>query len=361
MLYSLIHYKTTFGALNLFGYITVRAAGAALTALALSLLLGPRLIVFLREKKVGQVQRADGPATHLGKQGTPTMGGLLIVLAVGLSTLLWMRPDNRFTWLLLGVTAGLAFVGAWDDWAKLSRHSSAGVSSRVKFAVQVAVAIAAVFYLAVEPPNGALATSLLIPYGKELYLDLGPLYFVLACLMIVGSSNAVNLTDGQDGLAAGSVLFCAVAYGVFAYAAGNVKFAQYLRLPYVEGAGEISVYLAALVGACLGFLWYNAYPAEVFMGDTGSLFMGGAIGVVALCVKQELILPVVGGVFVLETVSVILQMGSFKLRQGKRLFKMAPLHHHFELGGVAEPKVTVRFWITSIVLMLAALASLKIR
>ena len=205
------------------------------------------------------------------------------------------------------------------------------------------------------------ATSLNVPYGKELYWDIGPWYYVLAAFMVVGCSNAVNLTDGMDGLAAGSVIFCAITYGIFAYMAGNVKFASYLRLVHVEGAGEISVFLAGLVGSCLGFLWFNAYPAEMFMGDTGSLFLGGAIAAVALCVKQELILPIVGGVFVAETISVILQMGSFKLRKGKRIFKMAPLHHHFELGGVAEPKVTVRFWIASIVLMLTALASLKIR
>lgn len=361
MLYYLSSYREALGAFNLFQYITFRAGGAALTALIASLLLGPGLIVALRRHKIGQVQRPEGPSTHLGKHGTPTMGGLLIFMAVAGSTLLWMRPDNRFTWLLLGVVFALTCVGFWDDYSKLVLKSPSGITSRHKFAVQVAVALAVVFYLAVLPPNGQYATIVNVPYGKELYLDLGPLYFVLAALMIVGSSNAVNLTDGQDGLAAGSVMFCAITYGVFAYAAGNVKFASYLRIVHVPGAGEISVFLAALVGACLGFLWFNAYPAEMFMGDTGSLFLGGVIASVALCVKQELILPVVGGVFVLETLSVILQMGSYKLRAGKRLFRMAPLHHHFELQGVAEPKVTVRFWIASIVLMLTALASLKIR
>jgi phospho-N-acetylmuramoyl-pentapeptide-transferase len=272
-----------------------------------------------------------------------------------------MRPDVSITRLLQSVVEALGANGFRHDYSKLVLKNPAGISSRAKFAVQIAVGLGLALYLAVDPPNGQYATRLNVPYTKELFLDLGTLYSVLAVMMIVGSSNAVNLTDGQDGLATGSVLFCAISYGVFAYAAGNAKFAQYLRIIPVEGAGEISVFLAALSGACLGFLWFNAYPAEVFMGDTGSLFLGGAIAAVALLVKQELLLPVVGGVFVLETLSVILQMSSYKLRQGKRIFKMAPLHHHFELGGVAEPKVTVRFWICSIVLMLLALASLKIR
>jgi phospho-N-acetylmuramoyl-pentapeptide-transferase len=361
VLYALAAYKDLFRPLNLFTYITFRAGGAALFALALSLLSGPKLIEFLRRRKVGQVVRTDGPQTHMGKHGTPTMGGALIFIAVVSSALLWMRLDDRFTWLLLSVTTVLAAIGAWDDWLKLSMKSSAGVSSRAKFLVQIAVGLGVATYLAVHPPNGSYTTSLNVPYGKELFLEFGPLYFVLAALMVVGSSNAVNLTDGLDGLASGSIIFCAITYGVLAYLAGNVKFATYLRIVHVEGAGEITVFLAGLIGACLGFLWFNAYPAEMFMGDTGSLFLGGVIAVVALCVKQELLLPIVGGVFVVETLSVILQMGSYKLRKGKRIFKMAPLHHHFELGGIAEPKVTVRFWIASIVLMLTALASLKIR
>ncbi|MEK7383142.1 MAG: phospho-N-acetylmuramoyl-pentapeptide-transferase, partial [Elusimicrobiota bacterium] len=241
------------------------------------------------------------------------------------------------------------------------RSNASGAPSRVKFLVQIAVGLAVTSYLAVCPPSGAFSTSVNVPYGKELFLELGVLYFIMAVLMIVGSSNAVNLTDGLDGLAAGSVIFCALTYAVLAYVSGNVKFAYYLRIVHVDGAGEIAVYLAGLIGACLGFLWYNSYPAQIFMGDTGSLFLGGVIAVTALCVKQELLLPIVGGIFVLETLSVIIQMLSFKLRKGKRVFRMAPIHHHFELSGVAEPKVTVRFWIASIVLMLAALASLKIR
>jgi len=361
MLYYLFELRHLFSPLNVFRYISVRTGGAAITALALSLLLGPTLIALLRHHKIGQLQRTDGPSTHLSKQGTPTMGGLLIFLTVLLSTLLWMRLDVRFTWVLLFVTVALTAVGFWDDYLKLVRKDSRGAPSRIKFIVQIAVALIVVGYLAAFPPNARYATALLIPYAKQTFLELGVLYFVFAVLVIVGSSNAVNLTDGMDGLASGCVIFCSITYAVFAYMAGNVKFAEYLHILPVEGAGEITVFLASIIGACLGFLWFNAYPAEVFMGDTSSLFLGGVIGTVALCVRQEFLLPIVGGVFVMETLSVIGQMVSFKLRNGKKILRMAPLHHHFELGGVAEPKVTVRFWIASIVLMLAALASLKIR
>ena len=361
MLYWLYELRDLWGPLNVFRYISVRAGGAALTSLALCLLFGPPLIAWLRAKKVGQSQRQDGPASHLSKQGTPTMGGVLIVLSVVLSALLWMRLDTGFTWILLFATATLTAVGFWDDWLKLVRKDPRGAPSRAKFAVQIGTALIVVGFLAVRPPCPEHPTSLLIPYMPNTYVELGVLYYVLAVLLFVGSSNAVNLTDGLDGLAAGTTIFCAITYAVFAYMAGNVKLAAYLLVPHVAGAGEIVIFLAGLIGACLGFLWYNSYPAQVFMGDTSSLFLGGVIGTVALCVKQELLLPIVGGVFVAETLSVILQMGSYKLRKGKRIFRMAPLHHHFELGGVPEPKVTVRFWIVSIVLMLAALASLKIR
>jgi phospho-N-acetylmuramoyl-pentapeptide-transferase len=361
MLFYLFQLRDSVRALNVFQYITFRAGGAAVTSLLLCLLLGPGIINALRRKKVGQVQRSDGPQSHLAKSGTPTMGGALIFLSVALSSLLWMRLDNRFTWLLLCVTAALTSIGFWDDYLKLVKKNPNGAPSRVKFFVQIAVGLGVATYLAVRPPNGAFTTSVNVPYGKELFIELGSLYFVLSTLMVVGSSNAVNLTDGLDGLAAGAVMFCALAYAALAYVAGNLKFATYLRIVHVEGAGEITVYLAGLIGACLGFLWFNAYPAQIFMGDTGSLFLGGVVAVVALCVKQELLLPIVGGVFVVETLSVILQMTSFKLRGGKRIFRMAPLHHHFELGGTAEPKVTVRFWIVCIVLLLTALSSLKLR
>ena len=361
MLYYLHQLRDLFGPFNVFQYIPFRAAGAAVTSLGVSLLLGPALIRALSARKIGQIQRADGPQSHLSKHGTPTMGGALIFLSVVASTLLWMRLDNRFTWLLLSVTMCLTAIGFWDDYLKLIKKDAKGAPSKSKFFIQILVGLGVTAYLAVRPPNGSFSTMLNIPYGKELFVDLGVLYFALAVLMIVGSSNAVNLTDGLDGLAAGTVMFCALAYAVLAYTSGNVKLAYYLRIVHVEGAGEISVYLAGLIGACLGFLWFNAYPAQIFMGDTGSLFLGGVIAVAALCVKQELLLPIIGGVFVIETLSVILQMASFKLRGGKRIFRMAPIHHHFELGGLAEPKVTVRFWIVSIVLMLTALASLKLR
>ena len=361
MLYYLALLKGLWRPLNVFQYITLRAGGAALTSLAISLMAGPALIRGLRRFKVEQIQRTNGPQSHLHKHGTPTMGGVLIFLTLAGSALLWMRWDDRFTWLLLAVSLALAAVGAWDDYVKLILKDPRGAPSRVKFAVQGATALLAVFYLALRPPNPACATMLNVPYAKDFFLDLGVLYFVLAAFMVVGSSNAVNLTDGLDGLAAGSIIFCAITYGVLAYLAGNAKFSAYLRIVHVDGAGEIAVFLSAMAGSCLGFLWFNAYPAQMFMGDTGSLFLGGVIAVISLCIKAELLLPVVGGVFVMETLSVLVQMASFKFRHGKRVFKMAPLHHHYELSGVAEPKVTVRFWIVSIVLMLTALASLKIR
>jgi phospho-N-acetylmuramoyl-pentapeptide-transferase len=361
MFFYLYQFREVWSPLNVFRYITVRAGAAMVTSLILSIVLGPPLIRFLRKHKIGQSQRKDGPSTHLSKQGTPTMGGLLIFMTIVLSTLLWMRLDNRFTWLLLFVTFTLTAIGFWDDYLKLIRKDPKGVPSSAKFLVQISTALIVVGYLAAYAPNPSYATSMLLPYVKQTFLHLGSLYFVVSVFVIVGSSNAVNLTDGLDGLAAGSIIFCSAAYGIFAYAAGNMKIASYLQIVPVAGAGEISIFLAALIGACLGFLWYNSYPAEIFMGDTSSLFLGGVIGTVALCVKQELLLPIVTGVFVLETLSVILQMTSYKLRGGKRIFRMAPIHHHFELGGLAEPKVTVRFWIISIVLTLVALASLKIR
>jgi phospho-N-acetylmuramoyl-pentapeptide-transferase len=296
------------------------------------------------------------------KHGTPTMGGVIIIAALLSTVFLWARLDNRFIWLLLFVSIMLSFVGILDDYAKLIKKNPAGAPSWLKLAFQIATAVAVVGYLGAYPPSEAYTTALSVPYlSSKFILNLGGLYFVFAMLMIIGSSNATNLTDGLDGLAAGSVVFCACAYAAFAYLAGNFVMADYLKIIFVPGAGEIAVFMAALIGACMGFLWYNAYPAEVFMGDTSSLFLGGVMATAAICVKQELILPIAGGIFVIETLSVIMQMGYFKLTKGKRIFKMAPLHHHFELKGAAEPKVTVRFWIMGIVLMLMALASLKIR
>jgi len=361
MLYYAHCLKDLFSPLNVLQYITFRTAGAVITSFALSLLLGPWLIAKLRSYKIIQIQRTDGPKSHLSKEGTATMGGLLIFFTLVLSAVLWARPDNRFILLLLFTTVVLAFTGWTDDYTKLVKKNPAGASSKFKFSLQIFAAAVVVGNLAVSPPNTAYSTMLLIPYTKEVYLNLSVLYFALALIVIIGSSNAVNLTDGLDGLAAGSIIFTALTFAVIAYSAGNIKLATYFKIVPVEGAGEIAVFLGAMIGSCLGFLWFNAYPAEVFMGDTSSLFLGGAIGTAALCVKAELLLPVAGGIFLIETLSVILQMGSYKLRGKKRLFLMAPIHHHFELKGIAEPKVTLRFWIAGVMLMLLALSSLKIR
>lgn len=361
MLYYVAQFRDIFSPLNVFQYLTFRIGGAIVTTFLLSLLIGPGLIARLRALKIGQVQRTDGPRTHLSKEGTTTMGGLLIFITMMLGTLLWARLDNRFILLLLFTTVTLAFTGWMDDYIKLVKKRPEGASSKFKFLFQMFTAIVVVGYLAADPPNAAYATQLAIPYTKELYLNLGFLYAALAMFAIIGSSNAVNLTDGLDGLAAGSIVFAALTFAIFAYSAGNLKLASYFKIIHVVGAGEISVFLAALIGSCLGFLWFNAHPAEVFMGDTSSLFLGGVIGVSAIAIKQELILPIAGGIFLVETLSVLLQMSSYKLRNKKRIFLMAPIHHHFELKGMAESKVTVRFWIAGIMLMLVALSALKIR
>lgn len=353
MLYYLSLFKDDISFLNIFNYITFRTGGAILTSFLLSLVIGPRLIAKLRSFKIQQIEREYGPASHLAKNGTPTMGGLLILLTLLSSVFLWGRLDSAYIGLMLFTTVGLAFAGILDDYTKLIKQNPEGIASSVKLTIQLFTAVVVVGYLGFNPPNGEYATSLIIPYVSKAFIDLSVFYFAFSMLVIIGSSNATNLTDGLDGLASGCM--------VFAYLAGNIQFAEYLKIIYVPGAGEIAVFLGALVGACLGFLWFNAYPASVFMGDTSSLFLGGVLGTAALCVKQELLLPVAGGIFVLETVSVILQMGYFKLTHGKRLFKMAPIHHHFELCGIPESKVIVRFWITGAMLMLLALASLKIR
>ena len=362
MLYYLSFFKDNVSTLNIFNYITFRTGAAVLTSLLIAFLISPAIIKKLRSYKISQVERTDGPKSHLSKSGTPTMGGIIIIISLLSSVLLWARFDNRFIWLLIFVSVMLSFIGILDDYMKLVKKNPAGAPSWLKLTFQLITALVVVGYLGAFAPNETYATSLSIPYlSSKMIINLGVVYFIFAMLMIIGSSNATNLTDGLDGLAAGSMVFCACAYAVFAYLAGNIGFADYLRIIYVPGAGEIAIFMGALVGACLGFLWYNAYPAQVFMGDTSSLFLGGVLATAAICVKQELVLPVVGGIFVMETLSVIMQMGYFRATKGKRLFKMAPLHHHFELKGVAEPKVIVRFWIVGIVLMLLALASLKIR
>jgi phospho-N-acetylmuramoyl-pentapeptide-transferase len=362
MFYALSDFRHLFFPLNLFQYITVRAGGAFLTALALCLLLGAPFIAFLKRRRIGQDIREYGPQTHLKKKGTPTMGGLLILFAMTTSTLLWARWDNRFVWLMLGSAIFLGFLGFFDDYRKwMTHHPAGGLSQNLKMGALVFWGLSVGVYLYFFAPNPSFADRVQVPYLKDVFLPLGGLYITFALVVLVGSSNAVNLTDGLDGLAAGCLLVSALAFAVFAYLAGHGKFSAYLRVVPVAGAGELTIYLAAMAGACLGFLWHNAHPAEIFMGDTGSLFLGGTVGLAALCVKQELVLVVVGGVFVAEALSVMLQIGSVRLRKGKRIFRMAPLHHHFEVGGWPETKVTIRLWIVAAVLALVGMTSLKIR
>jgi phospho-N-acetylmuramoyl-pentapeptide-transferase len=346
--------------LNLFSYLTLRAIFAAISALAISLVIGPWMIEKLSRYQIGQVVRDDGPQTHLKKAGTPTMGGLLILVAIIVSTLLWADLSNRFVWIVLGVTTAFGLVGFYDDYLKLVKKNPKGLIARWKYFWQSVAGIGAalaLWYTAASPSD----TTLYLPLLKSFALPLGIFGFVLLTyLMIVGMSNAVNLTDGLDGLAIMPAVMVAAALGVFAYASGNALFAGYLSIPAVPQAGEVLIFCAALVGAGLGFLWFNAYPAQVFMGDIGALALGAALGVIAVIVRQEVVVLVMGGIFVLETASVILQVASFKLR-GKRIFRMAPIHHHFELKGWAEPKVIVRFWIITFFLVLAGLATLKIR
>jgi phospho-N-acetylmuramoyl-pentapeptide-transferase len=360
MLYLAAEYLTRFvSGFNLFTYITMRAILGALTALVISLLMGPGVIRWLQAKKIGQTVRDDGPGTHLSKAGTPTMGGTLILMAIATGTLLWGDLRSPYVWTVLAVTLGYGTVGFVDDYRKLTRRDPKGLSARAKFIWQTAIAAVAasyLYWLADQPQE----TALLVPYLKGVALPLGGFYVAFVVLVIVGTGNAVNLTDGLDGLATMPAVLVAGALGVFAYAAGNAIFARYLGIPYVEGAGEMLVFCAALAGAGLGFLWFNAYPAQVFMGDVGALALGGALGTVAVVVRQELVLVIMGGIFVLETLSVVIQVTSFKLR-GKRVFRMAPLHHHFELKGWPEPKVIVRFWIITVILVLVGLSSLKIR
>jgi phospho-N-acetylmuramoyl-pentapeptide-transferase len=360
MLYHLLYpLHEVFGAFNVMRYITFRTIWAALTALALSLILGPVMIRWLREMQLGQYIRELGPASHQAKAGTPTMGGVLILFAVALSTLLWARLDSFYMWLCLGVTLGCGAIGFVDDHAKaVKKRNEGGLSAKGKLVLLIAVGAAAALALYWHP---GYSTRLSVPFLKFITPDLGWGYVALAAFILVGTSNAVNLTDGLDGLAAGPVLIAAATYLALAYLAGNVKAAEYLQILYVPGVGEVAVFLGAVVGAVMGFLWYNAYPAQVFMGDTGSLALGGALGAVALCTKHEILLALVGGIFVVEAASVILQVGFFKATHGRRIFRMAPLHHHFELKGWPEPKVIVRFWIIAIVLALLAISTLKLR
>ncbi len=343
---------------NVFRYITFRTIYATVTALVICFIVGPWLIQKLQAMRIGQPIREDGPNSHLAKQGTPTMGGVLIIFAVVISTLLWANLTVQYIWLVLLVFLGYGLIGFLDDYRKLTRSNSRGVPGKVRLAGEIAIAlfVGAILYL--KPDFSSQVT---IPFFKTVLPDLGWGYIPLSVFIIVGAANAVNLTDGLDGLAIGPAITCFITYLLFAYFAGNIKISAYLQLPYVAGTGELAVFCGAVVGAGIGFLWYNAYPAQVFMGDVGSLSLGGALGTVAIVTKQEILLAIVGGIFVLETFSVIFQVGWFKISHGHRIFRMAPIHHHFELKGWPEPKVIVRFWIISILLALLAMSTLKIR
>jgi phospho-N-acetylmuramoyl-pentapeptide-transferase len=344
---------------RLFNYLTLRAILAALTALVISLLIGPRMIAAFSKYQIGQRVRDDGPKSHLPKAGTPTMGGALILVAMTLSTLLWADLTNRFIWVTLFVTLAFGLIGFWDDYLKLVVGNSRGLIARYKYFWQSVAALGcalALFYTAKSPAE----TALYVPLFKSVAIPLGFGYVLLTYFVLVGTSNAVNLTDGLDGLAIMPAVLVGGALGVFAYATGNTVFSNYLGIPFIEGTGEVLVFCATLVGAGLGFLWFNTYPAQVFMGDIGALALGAALGIVAVIVRQEIVLFIMGGIFVMETLSVMLQVASFKLT-GKRIFRMAPIHHHFELKGWAEPKVIVRFWIISVILVLVGLATLKVR
>jgi phospho-N-acetylmuramoyl-pentapeptide-transferase len=360
MLYHLLYpLHTVFAGFNVFKYITFRSAAAVVTALLVSFALGPRVIRWLRKLKVGQQVRDDGPQSHLTKKGTPTMGGLLIIAAVAASVLLWSDLTNRYVWVVLFATLSFGAIGFLDDYRKVVKKQSTGLKAREKFGLQIAASLMIglfLHYFSGDPT----AAHLTVPFFKRLVIDLGWFYIPFSVVVIVGSSNAVNLTDGLDGLAAGLVGIAATANAVLVYIGGNKIIADYLKIQYIPGSGELAVVCAALFGASLGFLWYNSHPAEVFMGDVGSLSLGGALGALAVVTKHELILIVVGGIFVVEALSVMLQVASYKLT-GRRIFKMAPIHHHFEQLGWPESKVIVRFWIVGIILALVSLSSLKLR
>ncbi len=361
MLYHLLYpLSDSIRLFNVFRYITFRTAGAVVTALLLSLLLGPWFIRTLRRLSVGQNIREVGPETHQVKAGTPTMGGLLILFALLSSTLLWANLTNPFVWLTVGVTAIYGLIGFWDDFIKVRKHRNLGLTSRGKALLQALVAGGVAVLLLSKPEVFHLEPVLTFPFFKNLSLDLGWLYVPFVMVVLVGASNAVNLTDGLDGLAIGSTLIAAATYAIFTYVTGHAVVASYLQLTTVPGVGEVTVFCGALVGASLGFLWFNSHPAEVFMGDVGSLALGAGIGIVAVLTRQELVLVLVGGLFVMEAGSVILQVTSYKLF-GRRIFKMAPIHHHFELKGWAEPKIIVRFWILAVLFALLGLSTLKLR
>ncbi|MDQ2080346.1 phospho-N-acetylmuramoyl-pentapeptide-transferase [Xanthobacteraceae bacterium Astr-EGSB] len=361
MLYWLSAFSDTVSVLNVFRYLTVRTGGAMMTALVFAFLFGPMIINQLRIKQgKGQPIRADGPASHLlTKKGTPTMGGLMVLSGALVSILLWANLTNPYVWIVLGVTLGFGLIGFYDDYLKVTKQTHSGFAGRSRLALETLIALAAclAFMSLGRPP---FSTSLAFPLFKELIIDLGWFFVVFGAFIIVGAGNAVNLTDGLDGLAIGPVMIAAGSFGFIAYVSGNALYADYLQIHFVSGTGELSVFCGAVIGAGLGFLWFNAPPASIFMGDTGSLALGGMIGSVAVATKHEIALAIIGGLFVLEAVSVIVQVVSFKLT-GKRVFKMAPIHHHFEQLGWTEPQIVIRFWIIAIVLAIAGLSTLKLR
>ena len=361
MLYYLTEFSDKISVFNVFRYITFRTGGAVVTALVFVFLFGPAIISLLRLLQgKGQPIRSDGPASHLvNKIGTPTMGGLMILSGLVVSTLLWVNPLNAYVWTVLGVTLGFALVGFYDDYLKVSRQSHNGFSARTRLAIEGVIALIACIGISVLG-RAPFATSLAFPFFKELVVDLGWFFVAFSAFIIVGAGNAVNLTDGLDGLAIVPVMIAAASFGMISYLSGNLVFADYLQIHYVAGTGELAVLCGAVIGAGLGFLWFNAPPASIFMGDTGSLALGGLLGAVAVATKHEIVLAVIGGLFVLEAVSVIVQVVSFKLT-GKRVFKMAPIHHHFEQLGWTEAQIVIRFWIVSVVLALAGLSTLKLR
>ncbi len=360
MLYSLLYrLHDWFSPMNVFRYITFRSALAVITAMVITFIIGPRIIERLRSFSFTQHVRDDGPKTHFGKAGTPTMGGIMIIVSILATVLLWGDLGNAYIWVMIFSLAGFGGIGFIDDYLKIAKKDSKGLRAKHKFGVQIAIALMIGVFLYMNPKD-PYSDVLSIPFFKKWLFDLGWFYIPFSIIVIAGSSNAVNLTDGIDGLAIGLVSIAVLATGILVYISGNLKFSQYLQVLYLPRTGELTVFCGAMLGASLGFLWYNSYPADVFMGDVGSLSLGGALGTLAVITKHEIVLAVVGGIFVIETLSVVLQVASFKLT-GKRIFKMAPIHHHFELKGWPEPKVIIRFWIVGIMLALLSLATLKLR
>ncbi len=360
MFYELVQFSDQVGPLNVFRYISFRAVGATVTALLIVFAFGPMMIDELRVRQgKGQPIREDGPKSHLSKRGTPTMGGLMILMSVVIATLLWSNWRNAYVWLVLGVMLSYGAIGFYDDFLKVTKRSAAGFSGRMRLGLEIAVAAVAT-YVFMQLAPASLSDTVTIPFFKSVLIDLGPFFLLFGIVVIAGAGNAVNLTDGLDGLAIVPVMIVAATFGIFAYVVGRVDFTRYLQLNYLPGTGELTIICGALIGAGLGFLWFNAPPAMIFMGDTGSLALGGALGAIAIATKQEVQLAIAGGLFVLEAMSVIIQVVSFKLT-GKRVFRMAPLHHHFEQKGWQEATVVVRFWIISVVLSLVALTTLKLR